>query len=196
MDATLVRALKIQRQDNLWFAPSVVLFKKDPKNDELRIVSIAIENFNYIDSEILNEEFPKTLKNLTIITPSDGLAWEMTKIHTLQNLIYISSFYNHLAIIHLSLSYTTAIASMTLESKSLSNHQSLIEKFISIHTYMQVPLDSMALHHEMAIFHLKNEFYPFNLTGSNTIFDFLERSMNGWGNHPIYKPYDKHFKIN
>jgi hypothetical protein len=182
IDATPVRALRIQKEYNLWVAPSVVLFKKEPNSDRLMILAISIENFNHITDDIINTKFPDTLKNLKLVYPSDGLTWEMAKLHTLQNLFYIIVFGEH-QIMHHSLTSPIAIVSLATKNETISK-DSIIAKIFATHTFMQVPFASYLY----ARFHSLP--YPeFNVTQENGgITNLVKRIVEGWEGHPIYEP--------
>jgi hypothetical protein len=189
IDTTIMRLLAIKKENDLWIAPSVVLLKKESIDaNRLDIVAIAIENFNHIDDGIFNAKFPDTLKNLKLVYPNDGLAWEMAKLHTALNMKYWSITCQHTKT-HLTLSNPISIASLALRD-DIKSKDSIVASLFATHTYLQVPLDSLVLHHKLSVLHaVEADYYAWNNTpDQGGILHMFTNSVNGWANHPIYQP--------
>jgi hypothetical protein len=195
IDVTVVRALTIQKQDNVWLAPSVVLLKRTTyqngyKEKTLRAESIAIENLNHIGDAETSVLFPDTLKNLSIVNPTDGLTWEMAKLHTCQNLYYVFSLGEH-GTLHFTLASPIAVASLATRNDDV-NKKSVISKIFLDHTYLQVPVDSYVIHFKASVLTLENApYYGWNVRSYNGgPYRLIQRILDGWENHPIYKTRD------
>jgi hypothetical protein len=190
IDVTVVRAMPIRKEDNVWLAPSVVLLKKKDiqngcKTTSLTVVSIAIENLNHIDEKELNVTFPDTLNNLNIVRPTEGLTWEMAKLHVLQSLCYVFSLGEH-GHLHFTLANPIGMTSLATRNDDLSK-SSIISKILLDHTYLQVPTDSYVIHFKASVLTLENApYYGWNSRNGGP-YKLIQCILNGWENHPIYK---------
>ncbi len=188
MDTTIIRANVIQRKDGFFIAPSVVLLEQETELKNPRAVAIAIENLDHVD-QFPPQPFPANLKGLTVLYPEDGLAWEMAKLHTVQNGYYMNCGGMHEAA-HFNLLGPAGTAFEQIRADPISHNDSILANIIGAHTYMSVQINTSVFNTaQSVVFAQDMPTYAWNTDAElgHTIFHLYRLMDIGWENHPIYK---------
>lgn len=196
IDTTPVHALPIKPESGCYLGPAVVCLVRDSETRELRPTAIALENINSVEQFPPQVSFPETLKNLRVVHPDHGLAWELAKLYALQGVDYVLGLGRHV-VLHVSL--MTPIALALQDTLRECGKGSAYAKILDEHTYLMLATNSFVLHSEYSVLWPECKQQPYDAfcvsadLGQED-FDDLGGAFHvarlmflGWKNHPFFQ---------